>query len=135
MSDARKRKSFWEPEQPHIKEWIANQKDLGRSIQLLAADAIQKYGHGDAIEAMVNMQTGGTPMPMAPVTPTPAPVETPQPAPVQQAADVLPPPVTQPVQTPAPQAAPPVNTQATAVPASQQLGTSALDDLFSTQSR
>lgn len=131
MSDARKRKSFWEPEQPHIKEWIANQKDLGRSIQLLAADAIQKYGQGDAIEAMVNMQTGGTPMPTAPVTPTPAPVETPQPTPVQQAADVLPPPVTQPVQTPAP----PANTQATAAPASQQIGADALDALFSTQSR
>lgn len=148
MSEKRKRKSFWEPEQEHIRQWIANQKDLGRSIQLVAAEAIAKYGDGDVIEAMVDLQTGGTraaaptavapvqempvaqqaPAPQAtPVTPQAPPVA-PTPAPIVEQAPAAPP------ATPAPQA-PPQATQSAETPPSHALGEDALANLFANQVR
>lgn len=136
MSEKRKRKSFWEPEQEHIQQWIANQKDLGRSIQLLAADAIQKYGQGDAIEAMVNMQTGGgptqTPAPVAPEV-APTPVVTPTPV-VETPAPAAPQPVVETPQ-PAPSVTPAAPTTPPAAPPSQSLGEDALANLFANQVR
>lgn len=145
MSEKRKRKSFWEPEQEHIRQWIANQKDLGRSIQLVAAEAIAKYGDGDVIEAMVDLQTGGAPTavptPVAPVQETPvAPTPAPQASiPVTPATPVAPTPVVQqapvaPPVTPAPQASPQA-TQSAETPPSHALGEDALANLFANQVR
>lgn len=47
----RKRRSFWEPESKPIIEWMNNQSDLGKSLQLVIVDAIKQYGKGDAVDA------------------------------------------------------------------------------------
>lgn len=120
----KKRRSFYEPDSEAIRAWLDNQKDFGRTLQLLAVDAMEKYGNGDAIEGMLHLRTQEPPAvhtPQAPVYVAPTPV---QQAPPVQAAPVQPPvtpqaaPVAQPV-TPAPPATP-----------GQSAGFDALDGLF-----
>lgn len=47
----RKRRSFWEPDSPAIRQWIDAQHDLGVSLQLIIVDALARYGNGDVILA------------------------------------------------------------------------------------
>lgn len=47
----RKRRSFWEPDSEKVVAWLDAQTDLGTTLQLVAVDAIRKYGEGDAIKA------------------------------------------------------------------------------------
>ena len=60
----RKRRTFWEPESPAVQEWLANQKDLGMSLQLIIVDAINAYGSGDVIQThLSNRMNGQAPAP------------------------------------------------------------------------
>lgn len=123
----RKRRTFWEPESPAVQEWLANQKDLGMSLQLIIVDAINAYGSGDVIQthlsnrmngqvaapapaptvdALVQQAVQQAPQQLAPQAPRPpAPhVTQAQPTPVQQAS-FTPEPAPQPQRKPvAPQA-------------------------------
>lgn len=56
MSEKRKRISFWESESEEIKEWCKAQTNLGTSLDLIIADAIQVYGKGDVIKAYLNQR-------------------------------------------------------------------------------
>lgn len=49
----RKRRSFWEPEQKAVVDWMNAQSDLGTSLQLIIVDAIRTYGSGDAVRAFL----------------------------------------------------------------------------------
>lgn len=49
----RKRRSFFEPESKVLAEWLADQNDLGVSLQLIIVDAIRNYGEGDVIQAFL----------------------------------------------------------------------------------
>lgn len=55
----RKRRTFWEPESPAVQEWLANQKDLGMSLQLIIVDAINAYGSGDVIQTHLSNRMNG----------------------------------------------------------------------------
>lgn len=55
----RKRRSFYEPQSKVFNDWLDAQTDLGMSIQLLIADAIETYGSGDAIEAYFRTRIAG----------------------------------------------------------------------------
>lgn len=60
----RKRRTFWEPESPAVQEWLANQKDLGMSLQLIIVDAMNAYGSGDVIQThLSNRMNGQAPAP------------------------------------------------------------------------
>lgn len=50
---SRKRRSFFEPESKVLSEWLAQQNDLGVSLQLIIVDAIRNYGDGDVIQAFL----------------------------------------------------------------------------------
>ncbi|KQY91035.1 hypothetical protein ASD24_24885 [Paenibacillus sp. Root52] len=56
MSENRKRISFWEPESPVIQNWIKNQTSLGKSLELIIADAMMVYGEGDVIHSYLNLR-------------------------------------------------------------------------------
>lgn len=49
----RKRRSFFEPESKVLAKWLADQNDLGVSLQLIIVDAIRNYGEGDVIQAFL----------------------------------------------------------------------------------
>lgn len=49
----RKRRSFFEPESKVLAKWLADQNDLGVSLQLIIVDAIRNYGEGDAIQSFL----------------------------------------------------------------------------------
>lgn len=49
----RKRRSFFEPESKVLADWLAEQNDLGVSLQLIIVDAIRNYGDGDVIQAFL----------------------------------------------------------------------------------
>lgn len=49
----RKRRSFFEPASPVLVKWLAEQNDLGVSLQLIIVDAIRNYGEGDVIQAFL----------------------------------------------------------------------------------
>lgn len=109
MSEAkRKRRSFWEPNSKPVVDWLENQTDVSRSIQLAIIDTIAKYGTGDAVEGLINAQSGVTPQP-ATRPAQPAVDETPQAPPQGQApsAPVPPAPVEPRETVPEPASAPP----------------------------
>lgn len=64
----RKRRSFWEPESAALIEWLDEQSDLGKSLQVLIVDAIERYGSGDAVSAYLNQR-----LEQADVAPAPRP--------------------------------------------------------------
>lgn len=98
--EKRKRRSFWEPRSQPVIDWLDNQTDVSRSIQLAIIDTIAKYGTGDAVEGLINAQSGVTPQ--AVTRQASAPVE-------QQAqAQPVQPTHAPPQQTPQAQAQPPV---------------------------
>lgn len=135
----KKRRSFYEPDSEAIRQWLDNQKDFGRTLQLLAVDAMAKYGTGDAIEGMLHLRTQEPQATQVPVveqavhTPpvvTPAPVQpTPQPVPQPTVA-----PQVQVAPTPAPvtqaQAVPVTPVPANTNEQAPQAGLDAIDALF-----
>ncbi|WP_145142276.1 hypothetical protein [Paenibacillus sp. Y412MC10] len=56
MSEKRKRVSFWESESKEIRDWCKAQANLGTSLDLIIADAIQAYGKGDVIKAYLSQR-------------------------------------------------------------------------------
>lgn len=92
----RKRRTFWEPESPAVQEWLANQKDLGMSLQLIIVDAINAYGSGDVIQTHLSNRMNGQVAAPAPAPTVDALVQ----QAVQQAPQQLAP---QPPRPPAPQ--------------------------------
>lgn len=56
----RKRRSFFEPESRVLAEWLAQQNDLGVSLQLIIVDAIRNYGEGDVIQAFLTARESVT---------------------------------------------------------------------------
>lgn len=59
-SATRKRRSFFEPDSPVLTEWLAQQNDLGVSLQLIIVDAIRNYGEGDVIQAFLTARESVT---------------------------------------------------------------------------
>lgn len=49
----RPRRTFYEPDQQYIVDWLDSQKNLGMSLQLIITDAIYRYGNGDVIEQYI----------------------------------------------------------------------------------
>lgn len=96
----RKRRTFWEPDAPVIQEWLANQKDLGMSLQLIIGDAIKNYGTDDVIQTHLLARAGQPATPperlaqqalqQAPQQFTPQPPRQPEPQPQAQPTPVQP---------------------------------------------
>lgn len=49
----RPRRTFYEPDQQYIVDWLDSQHNLGTSLQLIITDAIHRYGEGDVIEQYI----------------------------------------------------------------------------------
>lgn len=47
----RKRRSFYTPDSKAVAAWIDAQSDLGMSLQIVAVDAMARYGKGDVVKA------------------------------------------------------------------------------------